>query len=55
MNKLLFLVLLVLLVVSPAMAADGMISIQSNFSVKETAGRLESILKEKLVFKSLMM
>ena len=47
MNKLILTVLLVFLIVSPVMAADGMINIQSNFSVKETAYRLESILKEK--------
>lgn len=39
--------LLILLAVLPAMAADGLINVQSAFSVKETTDRIESILIEK--------
>lgn len=39
--------LLVLFTVLPAMAADGLINVQSAFSVKETTERLENILNEK--------
>jgi uncharacterized protein (DUF302 family) len=40
-------VLLVLFTVLPLMAADGLINVQSDFSVKETTDRLENILDEK--------
>lgn len=43
-------ILAVLLIVSytiSAQAADGVISVQSSFKVKETADRMESILKQK--------
>jgi uncharacterized protein (DUF302 family) len=39
--------LLVLFTVLPAIAADGLIKVQSAFSVKETTERLENILNEK--------
>lgn len=39
--------LLVLFIAIPAMAADGVINVQSAFNVSETADRLESILSEK--------
>jgi len=47
MKKLIFTALLILSVAFHAEAADGVINIQSNFNVKETADRMESILKEK--------
>ena len=40
-------VLFVLFTVLPAMAADGLINVQSAFSVKETTDRFENILNEK--------
>lgn len=39
--------LLVLSIAIPVMAADGMINVQSDFNVSETADRLESILNKK--------
>jgi uncharacterized protein (DUF302 family) len=39
--------LLVLFSVLPSMAADGLINVQSAFSVKETTDRLENILNKK--------
>lgn len=39
--------LLVLSIAIPLMAADGMINVQSDFNVSETADRLESILNKK--------
>ncbi len=47
MKKASITVLLVLFAVLPAMAADGLINVQSAFSVKETTDRLENILNEK--------
>lgn len=38
---------LILLFATSSMAADGVINVQSNFEVGETANRLESVLKEK--------
>ena len=40
-------ILLVILLSMPAMSAEGVINVESDFNVKETAARLESILKEK--------
>ena len=40
-------VLLVLFTVLPLMAAEGLINVQSDFSVRETTDRLENILNEK--------
>jgi uncharacterized protein (DUF302 family) len=39
--------LLILLTVLPLMAAEGLVKVQSDFSVKETGDRLENILNEK--------
>ena len=39
--------LLILFTVLPLMAAEGLINVQSDFNVKETTERLESILNEK--------
>ncbi len=47
MKKASITVLLVIFTVFPAMAADGLINVQSAFSVKETTDRLENILNEK--------
>ena len=47
MKKLLMAVLMGVIVVAPAMAADGVINVQSAFNVQETADRLENILNEK--------
>jgi len=47
MKKASIIILLVLLTVLPLMAADGLINVQSDFSVEETTDRLENILKEK--------
>lgn len=47
MKKYLFAVLLKLALVIPAMAAEGVISVESSYPVEETANRLENILKEK--------
>ncbi|MCP5197142.1 MAG: DUF302 domain-containing protein [Gammaproteobacteria bacterium] len=47
MKKLIVTVLLILSIAPPVCAEDGVISVQSSFNVKETADRMESILKEK--------
>nr|WP_320016666.1 DUF302 domain-containing protein [uncultured Desulfobacter sp.] len=47
MKKLIFTALLVLSVAIPVWAVDGVVSVQSRFNVKDTADRMESILKEK--------
>ena len=47
MKKVSITILLVLLTALPLMAADGLINVQSDFSVKETTARLENILNEK--------
>ncbi len=47
MKKASITVLLVLFTVLPLMAAEGLINVQSDFSVKETTDRLEDILNEK--------
>lgn len=47
MKKLLMTLLMVMIIVVPAIAADGVINVQSAFNVKITADRLESILNEK--------
>ena len=47
MKKTSIAVLLVLFTVLPLMAAEGLINVQSDFSVKETTDRLENILDEK--------
>jgi len=40
-------IFLVILMSMPVMSAEGVINVESDFNVKETAARLESILKEK--------
>ena len=47
MRKYVFAGLINLVLVTPAMTAEGVINIESSHSVAETADRLESILKEK--------
>ncbi len=47
MKRLLMAALMVMIIVVPAMAADGVINVQSTFNVQETADRLENILNEK--------
>ncbi len=47
MKKASITVLFVLFTVLPLMAADGLINVQSDFSVRETTDRLENILNEK--------
>ena len=47
MKKVIFCTLSMLLVIAPAHAADGVISVSSSFSVEETANRLDSILSAK--------
>ena len=47
MKKILLAALMVIIFIAPAMAADGVINVQSSFNVQKTADRLESILNEK--------
>lgn len=47
MKRLLMAISIVLIFAVEAMAADGVIDVQSAFNVKETADRLESLLTEK--------
>lgn len=47
MKSTVLLALFASLLATPAMAADGMVSIQSDFDVEETANRLETILEDK--------
>ena len=47
MKKLLMVISIILIFAMQTWAADGMISVQSDFTVKETTDRLESILREK--------
>lgn len=47
MKKLILTALLIVSIAIPVGAADGVINVQSTFTVKETASRMESILKEK--------
>ena len=47
MKKVSITILLVLLTALPLMAADGLINVQSDFSVKETTARFENILNKK--------
>lgn len=47
MKQLILTVLLMSSIAIPAGAVDGMVNVQSTFNVKETANRLESILKDK--------
>ena len=47
MKQLFFTVLFVLAIAIPLQAADGVVNVESTDTVKETADRMESILKEK--------
>ena len=47
MKKLLVTTLMVMILAVPALAADGMINVKSNYNVQKTADRLENILNEK--------
>ena len=47
MKKLLVTTLVVMIIAVPALAADGMINVKSNYNVQKTADRLENILNEK--------
>jgi uncharacterized protein (DUF302 family) len=47
MKKLILAALLILSIAISAEAADGVVKVQSAFTVKETADRMESILNEK--------
>jgi len=47
MNKISLIAMLILCIAIPVAAADGVINVPSDFSVKETADRMERILKEK--------
>lgn len=47
MKKVILSLSVILLSAISSMAADGVVNVQSNFEVGETANRLESILKEK--------
>jgi uncharacterized protein (DUF302 family) len=47
MKKASITILLVLFTVLPLMAAEGLINVQSDFSLEETTDRLENILNEK--------
>ncbi len=47
MKTLIFAFLAVLIMTVSAYAAEGMVDVKSSFGVKETADRLESVLKEK--------
>ena len=47
MKKTILMTLAIVFIAFPAMASDGMVNVQSNFNVEETADRMESILKEK--------
>ena len=47
MKKFILTALFIVSISIPAQAADGMINVQSTLNVKETADRMESILKEK--------
>lgn len=47
MKNLILTVLLISSITVSAEAADGVVNVQSSFNVKETADRMESILKEK--------
>ena len=47
MKKLLLIPILLLFFIGNASAADGMLNVESQFSVEDTANRLETILNEK--------
>ena len=47
MKKTILMTLAIVFIAFPAIASDGMVNVQSNFNVEETADRMESFLKEK--------
>ncbi|TKB07041.1 DUF302 domain-containing protein [Desulforhopalus sp. IMCC35007] len=47
MKKTLFTILLIVSVAISANAADGVINVESSYNVKDTADRMENVLKEK--------
>jgi len=47
MKSSIFIILAIILIALPALAADGVISVASRYSVSETADRLESVLQQK--------
>jgi len=47
MRKIIFTALAIIFIALPAAASDGVVDVQSSFSVAETADRLESVLQEK--------
>ena len=47
MKKVILSLVVLLVSVVPSMAAEGVINVQSNYAVDETANRMERILKEK--------
>ena len=47
MKKIILTALSLLLIAIPVATADGVVNVQSTFTVEETANRMESILKEK--------
>ena len=47
MKKLILIGMLILCIAIPVEAADGVVNVQSAFNVKETADRMERVLKEK--------
>ncbi len=47
MKKVFFTALFILCIAIPAQAVDGVVNVESSFQVKETADRMETILKEK--------
>ncbi len=47
MKRVIFSVLSILFIATPAMAADGMVNVLSAYNVEETASRMVSVLNEK--------
>jgi uncharacterized protein (DUF302 family) len=47
MNRQMAIALVIMLAAVPAMAADGVINVQSAYNVSQTADRMENVLKEK--------
>lgn len=47
MKNAIFVVLLILFIIRPAVAADGVINVQSSLNIEETADRMVSILNKK--------
>lgn len=47
MKRIILLAMAIIIYAVPSMAAEGVITVQSNFDVEETANRMEEILKQK--------